>query len=105
MPATRTTKSAAAKRTTAKRTPAKPAATKVEQLKKDAEKDRNGMTAAQRRAKAKQVIALRERGVRWDGSGGICEQVGIATALVGRALMREFGAGDAIKPLTGSRAK
>jgi indole-3-glycerol phosphate synthase len=105
MPNARTTKPAAAKRTTAKRTPAKPAPTKAEQLKKDAEQERTGLTEAQKKKLAAQIIRLRESGTKWDGEGGVCEQVGIRTALVGRALMREFGAGDAIKPLTGSRAK
>jgi hypothetical protein len=110
MPTTR--KTTAAKPAAKKATPARKAAPKakttpkVEQLKKSAEQEHNGLSPAQRKALGKRIIALREQGVKWDGEGGICEQVGIKTALVGRALIREAGKGDElIKPLTGMRAK
>jgi len=77
---------------------------KLAELKADAEQDRSGMSPAQRKALASKIIALRAKGTRWDGVGGVCDQTGIRTALVGRALMREFGAGNAIKPLSGLRA-
>jgi hypothetical protein len=57
----------------------------------------------ERQALAKKVIALRAKGTKWDGDGGICQQLGIKTAMAGRALIREFGDPDSIKPLTGKR--
>jgi hypothetical protein len=63
------------------------------------------LTPAQKKALAKQIIALRSAGVAWDTPGtGVCAQVGIRNALVGRAILREAGQGDMIKPLTGLRA-
>jgi hypothetical protein len=58
----------------------------------------------ERQALAKKVIALRAKGVKWDGDDGICKQLGIKSAMAGRALMREFGAAEQVKPLTGKRA-
>src|SRR4051812_45261640 len=108
MPATRKTSAAKPAAKTARKPPAKPTPAtpeptpnpKAEQLKKSAEQERNGMSPAQKKKLAAEIIKLRAQGVRWDGEGGVCERVGVKTALVGRALMREFGKADLIKPLT-----
>ena len=57
----------------------------------------------ERKARAERIIKLRAEGKKWDGDDGICQAVGIKSAMVGRALMREFGAAEQVKPLTGKR--
>jgi hypothetical protein len=64
-----------------------------------------GLTKTQRKALATKIAKLRKDGVKWDGDGGICDQCKIRTALVGRAILREFAHEDLIAPLTGTRAK
>jgi hypothetical protein len=99
----------AARKTTAPKSAAKPAAKKsapkTTPAKPSLTTPKDAPTAAERKALAQKIIKLREAGTKWDGDGGICDQVGISGALVGRKLMREFGAGEQIKPLTGMRAK
>lgn len=56
----------------------------------------SNLSKAQRSALAKRIVKLRDKGVAWDGPKGICEQLGIAGAPVGRQLMREVGAGAKI---------
>jgi len=109
--ATRTTKQSQSSRT--RKAPTKTAPkpepqsednAKFAAMKESADAERNGMTVAQRKALASKIARLRQQHVRWDGEGGICEQTGIRSALVGRSLLREFGQAALIKPLTGSRA-
>ncbi len=57
----------------------------------------------ERKALAEQITKLRAEGKRWDGDEGICKTVGIKGAPVGRALLREFGHADQVKPLSGKR--
>jgi len=45
------------------------------------------------------------RASRGTARTGCARPSGIKTSLVGRALMREFGNGDLIKPLSGGRAR
>jgi hypothetical protein len=45
---------------------------------------------------AARIANLREEKVPWDGDGGVCEQVGIPNAVVGRKLLRSIGRGDLI---------
>ena len=82
MPSTTTRKPAAKKSPAASAKP-KPAAKKTEEPKL------HGMTKAERKAAAVKIAKLRKDGVKWDGDGGICEQLKIRTALVGRAILRE----------------
>jgi hypothetical protein len=96
---TTASKSAPKKATPRKATPTKPAPTKPEPTV-------HGMTTAQRKAAATKIAKLRDQGIAWDTpETGVCAQVGIRTALIGRALLREFGNGGMIAPLTGTRAK
>ena len=39
---------------------------------------------------------MREQGKEWNGPSGICEQVGISGAAIGRTLLREIGRDDVI---------
>lgn len=58
------------------------------------------LTDAQRTKLANRVLKLREKGVAWDGPDGICEQVGISSAVVGRKLLKEAGGEDMIRERT-----
>lgn len=53
------------------------------------------LSSAERRKLASQIKALRKDKVPWDGDDGICDQLGLSSALQGRALLREFG-GDSL---------
>jgi hypothetical protein len=55
-------------------------------------------TGKAREQLARRIIQLREQGTKWDGEGGICDQVGIKTAVQGRKLIREVGAASLIAP-------
>jgi hypothetical protein len=97
--------SSTARKPAAKKSPAasakpKPAAKKVEEPKL------HGMTKTERKAAATKIAKMRKDGIAWDTPDtGICAVIGIRTALVGRAILREFDNADLIKPLTGMRAK
>jgi hypothetical protein len=98
MPSTTTRKPAA------KKSPAAPA--KPKPAAKTEEPKLHGMTKAERKAAAAKIAKMRKDGVAWDTPDtGICAVIGIRTALVGRAILREFAHEDLIKPLTGLRAK
>ena len=78
---------------------------KLAALQADAEHARGGLTVAQRKALATKILKMKTDGVPWDRpETGICAVLGLANALQGRAILREFGHGAAIKPLTGLRA-
>jgi hypothetical protein len=69
-----------------------------------------GLSDAQRKKLAGQIVRLKKQGVKWDGPDGICEQVGISSALQGRDLLREYGNADMVRERStsnggGSRAK
>lgn len=54
-------------------------------------------SAAEKKRMAQQVKTLRKAGEPWDGDGGICEQLGLSSALQGRTLLREFGGEELIR--------
>lgn len=87
-----TTRKPAAKSAARKAAPQAADNPKLAAMQAEAEQDRNGLTPAQRKALAQKVIRARVDGTKWDGDGGICQTLGVKNALVGRALMREFGA-------------
>jgi hypothetical protein len=55
------------------------------------------LTPAQRKALAAKVLKLRQSGKPWDGPTGICREVGLSGAPVGRQLLREVGKADLIR--------
>jgi hypothetical protein len=67
------------------------------------------LSDAQRKKMAGQIARLRKQKVKWDGPDGICEQVGISSALQGRELLREYGNEDMVRERQvssgGSRSK
>jgi hypothetical protein len=99
--ARKTTAAKSAPKTAPKRTAAKPKPAPAAP-----EPKLHGMTKAERRKAAQSIAKMRRDGIAWDTpETGVCAVVGVRTALVGRALLREFEQGDLIAPLTGSRAK
>lgn len=56
-----------------------------------------GLTDNQRKQLAGKIARLKKQGVKWDGPGGICDQVGIGSALQGRELLREYGNADMVR--------
>jgi hypothetical protein len=53
-------------------------------------------TGKAREQLARKIIKLRQQNVKWDGDGGIVEQLKLKGAPQGRKLMREFGNADMI---------
>src|SRR5690349_18768294 len=45
----------------------------------------------EQKALAQKIARLRADRVSWDGSNGVCEQLGLHSATTGRALLRRFG--------------
>ena len=56
------------------------------------------LNKADRKKLATKILALRKKNVAWDGENGICAQLGISGAPVGRTLLREVGQAQLIKP-------
>jgi len=49
------------------------------------------LSKADRKKLATKIVALRKKNVAWDGPKGICQELGISGAPVGRQLLREVG--------------
>ena len=55
------------------------------------------LSSAERRKMAAEIKQLRKDKVPWDGPDGICDQLGLGSALQGRNLLREFGGENLIR--------
>lgn len=63
------------------------------------------LSESQRKKMAGTIAKLKRQKVKWDGPGGICDQVGISSALQGRELLREYGNDDLVRERTVSGSK
>jgi len=54
------------------------------------------LSKADRKKLANRIVQLRKKGMAWDGEKGICAELGLSGAPVGRTLIRELGKGDMI---------
>lgn len=51
----------------------------------------SSLSESAKKALAKKIATMRKNKEKWDGKGGICDQLDIPNALVGRQLLRDYG--------------